>query len=340
MSNEPFFSVVIPVYNSEKYLNDCISSVFSQTWPDFELVLVDDGSSDKSPQICDDWMNRYPDKVRVIRQENAGVYIAKRNGIKAAKGQYIYVIDNDDLIINNNALAEIKDKILKTDSDLVIFNAVNDLKTGHYLCHIPFDDGRIFVGEDLKIIYDHYLDTKDLHHIWMMIFKRDLFDLDYEYKESFRMLRDGPCLTLPVISNAKKILYLKEAYYYWRVQNRESASKHYDVLSFFYSVRALHNRVLEVSKSWKYKSDKTDALINKNYVTDVCIAAIKVRGQAKDAKISRKKCLAIMANDKEFRKLYSLKQLEGFRKPVAFFLYHKQYRIVSMLSSLIGLIKD
>ena len=96
-TDAPFFSVVIPVYNSETYLDECIGSIFAQTCQDFEVVLVDDESKDKSAEICDTWAEKYPDKVRVIHQKNTGVYIAKRNGIKASKGKYIYVIDNDDL---------------------------------------------------------------------------------------------------------------------------------------------------------------------------------------------------------------------------------------------------
>ena len=117
--NKPFFSVVIPVYNSEKYLNECLESVFAQTCADFELILVDDESKDKSGTICDEWKERYPNRVQVIHQKNTGVYIAKRNGIKASNGSYIYVMDNDDLIVSDTAFKVIKDKIEKSNCDLV-----------------------------------------------------------------------------------------------------------------------------------------------------------------------------------------------------------------------------
>ena len=191
-TDSPFFSVVIPVYNSETYLDECIGSVFAPTCQDFEVVLVDDESKDKSPEICDRWAEKYPDKVRVVHQKNTGVYIAKRNGIKASKGKYIYVIDNDDLITSAEAFQTVKDTVLRENCDLVIFNATDNVETGHLLCNIPFNDREVFEGERLSIIYDEYLKTKNLHHIWMMMFKRELFDWDYEYKEEHRMLRDGP----------------------------------------------------------------------------------------------------------------------------------------------------
>ena len=152
-NKEPFFSVVIPVYNSEKYLNECLESVFIQSCDDFELVLVDDESKDMSGAICDEWKRKYPDKVCVIHQKNTGVYIAKRNGIKASCGRFIYVMDNDDLIVSDKAFERIKNKIEETNCDLVFFNATDNMETGHLLCNIPFGDGEVFEERKLSIIF-------------------------------------------------------------------------------------------------------------------------------------------------------------------------------------------
>lgn len=339
MNNNPFFSVVIPVYNSEKYLDECIQSVMDQSLREFELILIDDESKDSSPQICDRWGEKYPDTIKVVHQKNSGVYIAKRNGIKASNGRYIYVMDNDDLIISKDAFKNIKDKIDETGCDLVIFNVTDDLESGHLLNRLSYDDGQIFEKSDLAKLYDEYLSSKKLHHIWMMVFRRDLFDWDYEYNEPFRMLRDGPSLVLPVISNAKKTVFLQDVYYYWRVQNQTSASKHYNVVDFYHGIHSLHGRVLDYSSKWLYKTDKTESLVHKQYVMDICIAAIKVRSLSKNLEITRKQCLEMMANDEFFRQEYSLKYLEGFRKPVAFALYHRQYWLVNILSSFVGLMK-
>lgn len=338
-TDAPFFSVVIPVYNSETYLDECIGSIFAQTCQDFEVVLVDDESKDKSAEICDTWAEKYPDKVRVIHQKNTGVYIAKRNGIKASKGKYIYVIDNDDLITSAEAFQTVKDTVLRENCDLVIFNATDNVETGHLLCNIPFKDREVFEGERLSIIYDEYLKTKNLHHIWMMMFKRELFDWDYEYREEHRMLRDGPFLIIPIISNASKIIYLKDVFYYWRVQNQNSASKHYDVVNFYKSVKCLHSRIKECSKKWKYRSDETKSLLKSNYVTDICIAAIKVRSIAENAGMSRLQFIKTLSADETFRKCYSLKNLGTQKKLVAFLLFHRQYHAVNALSSLVGLAK-
>ena len=338
-NNEPFFSIIIPVYNSEQYLNECLESIFVQTCDDFELILVDDASKDKSCIICDEWEERYPGKVKVIHQENTGVYIAKRNGIKASKGRFIYVMDNDDLIVSNIFFECVKKKIEEFDCDLVVFNATDNFETGHLLCNFSYKDNELFEGEKLSAIYDDFLRTKNLHHIWMMVFNRKLFDWDYTYLEDFRMLRDGPMLILPIISSAKKILYLNNTFYYWRVQNQSSASKHYDVVNFYRSISCLHKRVIEYAKKWKYKSVKTESLIRSSYVMDICIAAIKTRSILPLNSLSRIEFIRMLSHDKMFRNEYTTENLEFYRKIIAFFLYHKQYWFINSLSSMVGLIK-
>ena len=338
-NDEPFFFFFFPVYNSEKYLDECLETIFAQTCDDFELVLVDDESKDRSGAICEEWKGRHPDKVRVIHQHNTGVYIAKRNGIKASSGQYIYVMDNDDLIVSNRAFETLKSRIEKTGCDLVIFNATDSIETKHLLCDIPFKDGEIFEGKKLSVIYDEFLKTKNLHHIWMMVFNRELFDWDYTYTEDFRMLRDGPFLILPIISSAKRVLYLKEIFYYWRVQNQNSASKHYDVVNFYKSIRCLHKRVIDYSETWKYKSENTASLVKSNYVMDICIAAIKARNISPTASMSKSEFIRTLANDTMFRSEYTTENLESFRKIIASSLYHRQYWVISCLSSMVGLFK-
>lgn len=93
----PIISVIIPVYKCEKYLSECIESVLNQTFKDFELILVNDGSPDNSPQICDDYAQR-DTRIKVIHKENGGVSSARNEGIKQACGEYITFIDSDDYI--------------------------------------------------------------------------------------------------------------------------------------------------------------------------------------------------------------------------------------------------
>ena len=91
----PLVSVVVPIYNVEAYLDRCISSVVLQTYSNLEIILVDDGSPDRCPQICDDWARR-DCRIKVIHKENAGLGMARNTGIEHATGSYVYFLDSDD----------------------------------------------------------------------------------------------------------------------------------------------------------------------------------------------------------------------------------------------------
>ena len=93
-------SVIVPVYNSEKFLDKCIESILNQTFADFEIILVDDGSTDTSGKICDEWAQK-DHRIKVIHQQNSGVSVARNNGIATAKGEYIAFVDSDDTVFEN-----------------------------------------------------------------------------------------------------------------------------------------------------------------------------------------------------------------------------------------------
>lgn len=113
------FSVIIPIYKVEKYLSRCIESVLCQTCQDFELILVDDGSPDNCPEICDSYVEKHPN-VKVIHKENGGLVSARQAGIREALGEYVFNLDGDDALIPE-ALECAKRIILKTNADMVCF---------------------------------------------------------------------------------------------------------------------------------------------------------------------------------------------------------------------------
>ena len=112
----PEFSVIIPVYNVEKYLGKCIDSILAQTFRDYELILIDDGSLDKSGEICEQYAMK-DSRIVVVHQKNGGVSAARNTGIDKAQGRYITFIDSDDSV-ENNYLSSMY--TISEDIDLVI----------------------------------------------------------------------------------------------------------------------------------------------------------------------------------------------------------------------------
>lgn len=96
--NNPKVSVIVPVYNVEKLLQRCIDSILAQTFTDFELLLIDDGSKDKSGEICDEYAAK-DSRIRVFHKQNGGVSTARNIGIDKAQGEWIYFVDSDDIVL-------------------------------------------------------------------------------------------------------------------------------------------------------------------------------------------------------------------------------------------------
>lgn len=163
-----FFSVIVPIYKVEKYLKRCIDSVLSQTCDDFELILVDDGSPDNCPHICDAYASENSN-VKVIHKENGGLVSARRAGIKIASGEYVFNLDGDDALLPE-ALECAKRIIIETNADIVSFsykeyrngkiqNTVNDIApTG------------LYTKEDMeKYIYPYLLSDINMKHLFYFV---------------------------------------------------------------------------------------------------------------------------------------------------------------------------
>lgn len=115
------FSVVIPVYNVEKYLDQCVQSVLDQTCPDLEVILVDDGSPDGSGALCDRWAEK-DSRVKVVHQKNGGLSAARNTGIRNATGEYVLFLDSDDWWADQKVLADVAAVLDRTGADVVTFN--------------------------------------------------------------------------------------------------------------------------------------------------------------------------------------------------------------------------
>lgn len=149
----PCISVIIPVYNVEKYLAKCIDSVLSQTFLDIEIILVNDGSSDKSAFICDEYCKKYP-FISVIHQENKGLGGARNTGIENAKGKYLFFLDSDDYL-SKNALECCYSMAQQYDCDMVLFDCIAAFEDGslgsRYSCNF-LPQNQLIKGNDLKSI--------------------------------------------------------------------------------------------------------------------------------------------------------------------------------------------
>lgn len=112
------FSIIIPIYNVEEYLSDCVNSVLRQNYHNYEVILVNDGSTDNCPQICNNYAIKYPDKIKVIHKKNGGLSDARNTGLRVAKGKYTIFLDGDDYF-SYSFLSEFS-SLIKLDVDIIL----------------------------------------------------------------------------------------------------------------------------------------------------------------------------------------------------------------------------
>ena len=222
-------SVIVPVYNVEKYLERCVNSILNQTCPDFELLLVDDGSPDRCPQICDDYAALDP-RVRVIHKPNGGLISARNAGILAARGDYVCILDGDDWALEN-MLQFIRDKVAESlePPDMVLFAArsVYPDHTEEVLNNVP--EG--YYGRERleKEIFPYLLtDSRSgiqggviQAHTWDKAFRRELLAEHYTREERIRVFTDVP-MTYECLLHCRNVYICNEPLYMYNKTNEDS----------------------------------------------------------------------------------------------------------------------
>ena len=211
------FSFIIPVYNVEKYLRECLNSIINQTYKNWEVILIDDGSQDNSDKICDEYAIK-DKRIKVRHRENEGSLMARRYGVLYAKGDYFLFIDSDDLV--NSKLLEVMNKIIEsTGSDMVIYRFERFGRLIKSESPKVFEKGTI-VGEgglSKECIWKKVISGDELNNLWLKAVSKDIIDNDVDY-QPYAFMKSGTDLmqSMALLDNAKKIYFTDEVLYYYR----------------------------------------------------------------------------------------------------------------------------
>ena len=177
---EPKISIIIPVYNTERYLPTCLNSILNLDEQDFEVILVDDGSSDQSGKICDEYVNK-DCRFKVLHQENKGVSAARNEALKYICGRWVSFIDSDDEVSQDFfTISSIEESF-----DVIVRSSIIQDESGNIICRKTINkECRIF-NEDIK----RYVVTKMRNPLWDKIFKRQCIG-NSKFNEKFRIEED------------------------------------------------------------------------------------------------------------------------------------------------------
>ncbi len=243
MDNKPLISVIIPVYNTQQYLKQCIDSVINQTYKNLEIILVDDGSSDDSPKICDEHALK-DNRIKVIHKQNGGESSARNAGLKIAKGCYIGFVDSDDFIAPD-MYEFLYNLLLKNKADVSCCNMF-EFKDGKYVPSVKLQEEDLFE-------FNEVLSFKQGLYVWNRLYDRMLIG-NAHFNENFILCQDVD-FNFNVLKNAKNIVFSKEPKYYY-FNNGGSISRKKRFENGYIGAIEIYDKLIEYCK----KNNLKDAL--------------------------------------------------------------------------------
>ncbi|SFN58489.1 Glycosyltransferase involved in cell wall bisynthesis [Pseudobutyrivibrio sp. UC1225] len=252
------YSVIIPVYNTEKYLKKCLCSVAQQSFRDYEIILVDDGSTDSSGEICDVFATEYEGVCQVIHKENGGLSSARNAGLDVAKGKWIVFVDSDDLI-SDIFFEQLEDAKSEYDAQMYTYNIRRidvDGNIGSKLIFAIENHGiRFSKDTDLSdYICNVVSNYKEGWEACDRIYKKSIIDeYNIRFVDNKKVFAEDLCFTLEYMIHVRSIFKLCDMLYYYRitpgslinqVAQETMLIKLYTLSEYIYEKCKLHNEPL------------------------------------------------------------------------------------------------
>lgn len=211
------FSIVIPVYNVLDYLTDCVGSVLSQSYTDYEIVLVNDGSTDGSANLCKCYKQALGDRMTFVSQENKGLLLARRAGFRASNGDIIVSLDGDDML-RSDALSIIDRTFNHYNVDIVLFGASRRADYSSMTSDRPFNQDCYIPNDRKAELLQVACMTSSVNSMCFKAISRRVLDFENDYTE-YAGLSFGEDLlqTLELLDRAESFYYIDEPLYYYRV---------------------------------------------------------------------------------------------------------------------------
>ena len=231
---EPLISIIVPVYKVEKYLNRCVESIVKQTYSNLEIILVDDGSPDQCPVMCDAWMEK-DNRIKVVHKKNGGLSDARNAGMKISKGEFIGFVDSDDWIDQN--MYQRLYEILSTDKSDISACGVKMFWEDSDLCQMLTQTNKCVLNreEAMKALIEESLIKQP---VWYKLYKKELirdilFPVGKYHEDAF--------WSYQAIGMAKRVSITDYVgYYYW--QRKESIMGENYSIKRLDAIQALENR--------------------------------------------------------------------------------------------------
>lgn len=246
-------SVVVPIYNVEQYIDKCISSILNQSFTDLEIILVDDGSKDKSGEICDRYKSK-DNRIKVIHKENGGLSSARNAGIEIATSEYIAFVDGDDFI-HKDMYSILFEEILKNKSDIVIcnFERIYDKQVEQMKAFEDVKSKKFNNIQALEMLYGD--EGAQFTVAWNKLYKRELFDnIRYDYGK----IHEDEFIIHKLLYVCKNICYINLPLYYYVQRENSIINSEFNIkkLDVIYAMSERNKFFYQIGeKELKYKAE-------------------------------------------------------------------------------------
>ena len=271
-------SVIIPCFNLEKYIHIAVESIINQTYKNWEIILIDDGSTDKSFDICEQYMNDYPDKIKLIQQKNSGVSVARNTALKYIKGKYVCFLDGDDYL-GKECFQKVIDKFYQNDNLDICAYGFQDVDEDGVISG-KYEESRVYPKKVLNSP-DAFI-LKCMRRIWICtgscVYKTSLIKSNnIEYSHGYKYGEDINFIN-KCISYSNEIDYIKEIFL--SCLSRQGSATRSGINSAYvhaaYLNRNLYNEILNREDLSSDDKEKMIIASNIDYVHVVTAAAKNV----------------------------------------------------------------
>ena len=250
------YSIIVPVYNGEKYISECLESVAKQTCDDYELIVVDDGSTDNSGAIVDAFAAEHKN-VCVLHDTNQGLLLARRKGLSQCQGEYVVFLDSDD-VLRVDALEIISRCLNETGADLVSFrfSRCADFLTKDDLNFLP--EG-LYDGKNYRLV-EMAVCAGLSNNLWGKAIRLDCIDVNVAYEEHKRlMLAEDLLQLLPIVDSADSFARIEDVLYYYRPNESSSTASFRH--SYIDDTEHVAIRLLDYGERWKMADEVTSGVL-------------------------------------------------------------------------------
>ena len=259
MKEQVLISVIVPVYAAEKYLERCVKSLTGQTWKNLEILLIDDGAKDRSPQMCDEFAEK-DKRIRVIHKENGGLMSAWMRGVKESTGEYLCFVDSDDWI-DLDMIEKMQQQTAGVKGEVVCCNFVISRPDGESRqCHglAPGVYEKEALEEKVK---PHLLGNENRSVCLsrcMKLISRELVEQNMKFCDPALRMGEDVNIMLPALLDARRIVIMKDSWFYHYFYNEESMVHKYDE-GMYENVLHLNRVIFDILEEKKARDKKMQA---------------------------------------------------------------------------------